>query len=1221
MREDLKKFGKKKTRISNQWCNIVSFPLLLTALVFIPSTLLSQFVEVPSGFPNNARGLIVWGDFDNDGDIDLLMSSNVSGGMKLYLNNGEGSFTQTANIFPSIANSSITCGDIDNDGDLDILFQYQPVGRVGIMINDGNGNFLDQPIQVSSFSSDNISLVDYDSDGDLDVFSIENQSETTAVIYRNDGNNTFTEIYSGIMGLNYSSVDWGDYDNDGYADLLISGMIQQQRISKIYHNNGDSSFTDINAGLVGIGSGEAAWGDYDNDGNMDIILAGYALSGPITRLYRNNGNHTFSNIIAGFTGLAYGSTDWGDYDNDGDIDILLTGFNLSDPHQSLVFRNDGNGAFYDLSAGIEGVWHSSAAWCDIDNDGDLDFVLTGDAQSGYTTKVYRNDTTVTNQSPSIPGNFSAQVQRGSISFSWDSALEDHTPQSAITYNIRVGYVNNPNAIVTSMSLDNGYRLIPRAGNSGTGLNYTLNNVPPSSTLYASVQSIDSSCLASAFSAPIIIQTPNSSPPLPANCIFPLSNASVNISNGLTLRWSWASSSAGDLATGYYLFVGMGGSSNNIVDGIDLGNVNFYKLIGDQLATETSYQWIIVPYNSSGNADSCPVWSFTTEASYFINTGITGLPSTSGSGLGDVNNDGYQDYLVENVLYISNHGVYEPLSYDFGITSVTGHKFLDYDNDGDLDLIISGIKTHELYADNGQVYYQDENRTLVYNNSNATFSLQQSLDLPIRAESIEIGDYDGDGFSDLVISGNLEYDGGYFLYRNVNGVYQNINFNVGSVHPSVGRAKFGDFDNDGDLDIIVIGTFLLQYSDGWTFMVRYFSNNFGLFEEVQIGLTFPQTVNYWGSTLHVLDYDHEGKLDFIANNTLFRNTMNLPSNTPPSIPSTSHTTDDGDYVTLYWEPSIDNESNSQALSYTIKIGTSPESDDIYPAVQEENGFLITPEFGYAHSNCYWKLHKSVFTVGNSYYWSVQAIDSGFLSSEYSLDCVLPVPLPNMELLGEANINFDQTIKNEYSDWIPIRLRNSGLGLQILNVSIESGNQNFEIGNIDDIDLDLFGSIATIMVRFTPIIIGAHNGFLNISTNAINEPMIQITLTGIGLSVPPRNPDNILLSCIDDDVVINWQPVTLDTHGDPITPDGYVVLFSEEVGIDEYFWFLGFTGDTSIIHQDVTRNRSSMFYKVLAIKHDNDPMLKDYYESLKEGSHFELSNFEQINGLSNHKGYKK
>ncbi len=1207
MTEYLKTLGKK-AHANHQWCSTVLILLFATAIISIPGKLLAQFVEVTSGLPDGARGPVRWGDFDNDGDLDCLITY-ASGGMKLYSNDGYGSFTQTSNVFPSSAQSPISCGDIDNDGDLDILLRLS--NSVGIITNDGYGNFSDSPIQVTNCdNSTNFNLVDIDSDGDLDIFV-----SLPAEIYRNEGNNMFTETNPSIIGLSYSSIDWGDYDNDGYADLLITGMVQQQRLSRIYHNNGDSSFTMLEAGLEGIGEGDAEWGDYDSDGDLDILLAGYSLSGPITRLYRNNGNHSFSNINTGLEGLAYGSMDWGDYDNDGDMDILLSGYNLLDSHQSFLYRNDGNGAFFNITAGIEGVWRSSGAWGDIDNDGDLDFVISGSAESGYTTKIYRNETSITNLSPSIPSNFTAQAQRGSIAFNWESALDDHTTQSVITYNIRVGYSDNPNAIFASMSSDNGYRLVPATGNAGTGLSFSLNDATPNSTLYASIQSIDSSYLASAFSTPIMFQTPNVSAPLPANCISPLNNASVNITNGLTLRWSWAASSAGDLATGYCLFIGTGGLTNNILDGIDLGNTNFYKLIGDQLSTEALYQWTVVPYNGGGSAVSCPVWSFTTGASYFIDTGMPG-GSPSSFGTGDVNSDGYSDYLVENVLYISDCGIFEPLNYGFDITTVTANKFVDFDNDGDLDLIISGIKTHELYGDNGQIYYQDEDRTLLYQNTNATFSLEASLG-QIRAGAIDIGDYDCDGFMDLLISG-FGYSSGFFLYRNANGIFQITTLNFGGVHPAGGEAKFGDFDNDGDLDITVVGTFLLNYTAGWEHMIRYFSNNNSLFEEVLIGL---EQGNSWGGSLHTIDQNHDGKLDFSANGTLYRNTMNSSSNTPPSVPTTSHSTDDGDYVTLYWYPSIDNQTNSQALSYTIRVGTSPGSDDIYPAVQEENGFLIAPEFGYAHSNCYWKLHKSVFTIGSSYYWSVQAIDSGYMSSDYSFDVALGVPVPSVDLLTEANIDFDQTIKNEYSDWTAVRIRNSGLGMQILSVNIDIGNQDFEVGTINDVNFSQFGSIATILVRFAPTNYGPYNGVLSISTNAVNQPIIQITLSGMGLRVPLRSPENIVLTCIDDDVMLNWQPVTLDTHGDPLTTDGYIVLFTEEPCSDEYYWFLAFTGDTSIIHSDVTRIRSAMFYKVIAIKHDNDPILRNYYESLTEGSHFDLSYFQQINGFGEYKRYWK
>ena len=124
-------------------------------------------------------------------------------------------------------------------------------------------------------------------------------------------------------------------------------------------------FTDINAGLPGVSYSSAAWGDYDNDGDLDILLTGASTNAvPIARIYRNNGSSTFTDIDAGLPGVSRGSAAWGDYDNDGDLDILLieSGF-------SLIYRNNGNDMFTRIDAGLSAVSGSSAAWGDYDNDG------------------------------------------------------------------------------------------------------------------------------------------------------------------------------------------------------------------------------------------------------------------------------------------------------------------------------------------------------------------------------------------------------------------------------------------------------------------------------------------------------------------------------------------------------------------------------------------------------------------------------------------------------------------------------------------------------------------------------------------------------------------------------------------------------------------------------------------------------------------------------------
>ncbi|MDO8834678.1 MAG: VCBS repeat-containing protein, partial [Vicinamibacterales bacterium] len=109
---------------------------------------------------------------------------------------------------------------------------------------------------------------------------------------------------------------------------------------------------DIAAGLEAVRYSSVAWGDYDNDGDLDILLTGeYAFGAPISRVYRNDGG-SFVDIAAGLEGVRDSSVAWGDYDNDGDLDILLTGEGASG-YVSRVYRNDG-GSFVDIAAGLEG---------------------------------------------------------------------------------------------------------------------------------------------------------------------------------------------------------------------------------------------------------------------------------------------------------------------------------------------------------------------------------------------------------------------------------------------------------------------------------------------------------------------------------------------------------------------------------------------------------------------------------------------------------------------------------------------------------------------------------------------------------------------------------------------------------------------------------------------------------------------------------------------------
>jgi hypothetical protein len=338
------------------------------------------FTEIDAGVSGYSRLSVAWGDYDNDGDLDILLGSRV------YRNNGDDSFTD---IGAGLVGGSGAWGDYDNDGDLDILLDSR------VYRNNGDDSFTDVGAGLWGVAGA-VAWGDYDNDGDLDILLTGSVwAGIVSLVYRNDGGGAFTDIGAGLLGLARGSCAWGDYDNDGDLDILVTGVFETypHQASKVYRNDGGGAFTDIGAGVASVREGSVAWGDYDNDGDLDILFAGQGIVNlPASSVYRNDGGGAFTKIRAGLTGGGWGSAAWGDYDNDGDLDILLTGSDRYDTLLSRVYRNDGGGAFRHIGAGLTAVWRGSSVWGDYDSDGDLDILLTGSDSSGHAVcKLYRNN--------------------------------------------------------------------------------------------------------------------------------------------------------------------------------------------------------------------------------------------------------------------------------------------------------------------------------------------------------------------------------------------------------------------------------------------------------------------------------------------------------------------------------------------------------------------------------------------------------------------------------------------------------------------------------------------------------------------------------------------------------------------------------------------------------------------------------------------------------------
>jgi hypothetical protein len=390
-----------------------------------------------------------WADFDLDGDYDLFLSNN-NGPARLYRNNGDGTFT---NVAQSAGLSDLTFlrstragvwGDYDNDGDRD-LFVTSPSLPNKLYRNNGNGTFTDvsspagiRPVVVNSYPA---AWGDYDNDGFLDLYVSGNVTappdpdyQVSAYpnqLYHNDGDGTFTEVgfQLGLADLGPTlACQWADFDYDGDVDLFVINDFSAFTAypGTIYRNDGPDGrggwrFTDIgedvgfhNIPLFGMGF---TIGDFDRDGDQDYFVSNLG----IPSLYRHEGGRfvdgTFDaglttlplsgpyanqSLPTAFPNVGFLVNSWGvqfwDYDLDGWEDLWISAsgmgtenFPIAPFNPNWLYHNEQNGKFTNVAPAL-GLNHPGRtrgfALADYDNDGDLDAYLANNDQYGV---LLRND--------------------------------------------------------------------------------------------------------------------------------------------------------------------------------------------------------------------------------------------------------------------------------------------------------------------------------------------------------------------------------------------------------------------------------------------------------------------------------------------------------------------------------------------------------------------------------------------------------------------------------------------------------------------------------------------------------------------------------------------------------------------------------------------------------------------------------------------------------------
>jgi len=470
----------------------------------------SQFVLTPvPGLPGVYEGSVAWGDFDNDGRLDFLLSGSLQ--LSLWHNTGNGFSNVTDSVAPGLPgmfDTSVAWGDFDNDGRLDLLItgltNSTKPGIVQLWRNTGSG-FTNLPIPgLPGIGESTAAWSDFDSDGRLD-FMITGTTNGTASgaisqLWRNTGAGFTNVPIPGLPGVFLGSMAWGDFDNDGRPDFLITGITNGPSggaASQLWRNTGNG-FTNVPIpGLRGVFASSIAWGDYDNDGLLDFLLEGLAGNTFISELWRNTGNGFIEVPVPGLPGIADGSLAWGDFDNDGRLDFVITGLTNGATEVSQVWRNTGNGFTNVPVPGLPGSFDNAMACGDFDNDGRLDFLVAGTISDNTVSQLWRNTALTSNSPPGAPGGLSSTVSGDTVALRWNPPLDDHTPAAGLSYNVRIGTTPGGSDIVSAPTLPNGTLLMPGMGTARNG-SATFCQLKPGQTYYWSVQAVDSGFVGSPF---------------------------------------------------------------------------------------------------------------------------------------------------------------------------------------------------------------------------------------------------------------------------------------------------------------------------------------------------------------------------------------------------------------------------------------------------------------------------------------------------------------------------------------------------------------------------------------------------------------------------------------------------------------------------------------------------------------------------------------------------
>ncbi len=540
-----------------------------------------SFSLEPTPFEVSSYGAVEFGDYDADGDLDFFVFGEGGSNIGLiYINTTSGFNADSLLVLPVGARIvDAKWADYDNDGDLDIFVTGDNFGGFARLLRNDGGLFIEENYNFEGLKDGAMDWADIDNDGDLDLAytgrNVNINRPLKLVINQGAG---FDNTLLSVDGIERGDIEWGDFDGDGDQDLFVTGYGDNGRQAAIFEQS-NGGFTKTALAVKPMTRSASDWGDFDGDGDQDLLICGSWNDGNtenrLTLIYRND-NGSFTELNPGLTGVDYGDVKWADFDNDGDLDILLSG-DTGTESIAKIYVNDGTG-FSDSGIFFQGVRNSALAVGDYDGDGDVDVLVSGWDSINRYTLLYTNTVGAINNAPFYPVVNTPVQDGGAWILSWGLGGDDVTISDGLTYNLRVGTTATSDDIVASHTVpfSNKY-MLGRKGNMGSQKSKVLNGLQEG-TYYWSVQAVDNGFIASDFSPPLSFTVSGS----PAVRVY-YPNGGENISAGATVYIKFYANYVGNFGIDYSSDAGV--SWTNIRDTSQVQDTVYMKWVTPNIISD------------------------------------------------------------------------------------------------------------------------------------------------------------------------------------------------------------------------------------------------------------------------------------------------------------------------------------------------------------------------------------------------------------------------------------------------------------------------------------------------------------------------------------------------------------------------------------------------------------------------------------------------------------